>query len=162
MPEMEPRVRVGQPADFDAMLKFLVEMHDENGMAPLSLDLVVPRLQCLLASHRGIVGIIEAPDRNIAAAVGLIVANWWYSEEEHLEDVFTFVRPQYRHMRMARPLVEFAKVASRRLGMPLLMGVLTEERTEAKVRLYQRQLPLVGALFLYRPPPRAANATETN
>ncbi len=152
MIENEPRVRVGTPSDFNPMVQFLIEMHFENGMAPLSMEKMVPTLQCLLAQHNGIVGVIDGEGGEIAGAVGLLIAGWWYSEEKHLEDLFTFVRAPYRHMRMARPLLDFAKYASTRLSLPLLMGVLTEERAEAKVRLYQRQLPMVGALFLYRPP----------
>lgn len=148
-----PRVRVGKPADLSAMMDFLRDAHAENGMASLAEDRVEPVLQCALAQWRGIVGIIDAPDDRIGAAVGLLVGKWWYSNEEHLEDIFTFVRSDYRHMRMARPLLDFAKRAAKNLDMPLLMGVLSGERMAAKVRLFERKMPMAGALFLYRPDP---------
>lgn len=144
-------VRVGQPADFDAMMTFLRDAHAENGMAPIAEDRVAPVLQCALAQWRGIVGIVDAPDNRVAASVGLLIGKWWYSHEEHLEDIFTFVREDFRHMKMATPLLDFAKRAARNLEMPLLMGVLSNERTQAKVRLFERKLPIAGALFLYRP-----------
>ncbi|HQT62612.1 GNAT family N-acetyltransferase, partial [Acidiphilium sp.] len=156
-------VRVGQPSDLPAMMAFLRDAHAENGMAPIAEDRVEPVLQCALAQWRGIVGIVDAPDGKIAGAVGLLVGKWWYSHEEHLEDIFTFVREDYRHMKMARPLLDFAKRAARELEMPLLMGVLSTDRTQAKVRLFERKLPMAGALFLYRPdgaePPHAAPKT---
>lgn len=145
------KVRVGTPADFDRMMDFLRETHAENGMAPMSESRVRPVLQCALAQWRGIIGIVDGNDGSVAAAVGLLVGKWWYSEEEHLEDIFTYVREPYRHMKMARPLLDFSKRAAKELKMPLLMGVLSNERTKAKVALFERKLPMAGALFLYRP-----------
>lgn len=150
MSETQPKVRVGRPDDFDAMMVLLREMHADNGMAQLAEDKVVPLLQCALAQHRAVVGVIDGPD-GIAASVGLIIGQWWYSHDAHLEDCWNFVREPYRHMRFAQPLIEFSKKAANGMGLPLLMGIMTEKRVEAKVRLYERKLPLAGALFLYRP-----------
>ena len=38
----------------------------------------------------------------------------------------------------ARKLCEFSKMAAERLNMPLLIGVLSNHRTEGKVKLYER------------------------
>lgn len=145
-------VRIGQPADFDNMMVLLREMHAENGIAPLAEAKIIPPLQCALAQYHGLVGIIDGDDGDIAASVGLFTGEWWYSEDRHLEDRWNFVRAPYRSRRMARPLLEFSKQSAAALGLPLLMGVLSEARTEAKVALYKRQLPYAGAIFLWTPP----------
>jgi len=45
----------------------------------------------------------------------------------------------------------FAKHVSESLNLDLTIGVLSNARTEAKVRLYQRQFPQKGAFFVYSP-----------
>ena len=50
----------------------------------------------------------------------------------------------------ARRLCEFSKKVSNELGIPLIIGVLSNNRTEAKVRMYQRIFgEPSGAFFLY-------------
>lgn len=143
-------VRVATPADEPRLAELLRMMHQENGVAPLAEDLMQQAMRRGLSRDHAVVGVIEEGDR-LLASVGLFIGRWWYSHSEHLEDLWNFVHPDARRKPMARPLVEFAKSCADALEMPLLMGVLSDERTQAKVRLYQRQLPFVGAVFLYRP-----------
>lgn len=140
------------------MLEFLKLMHAENGIMPLAMERVIPVLQCGLARYQSLVGVIDGDDGDIAASVGLMIGQYWYSETQHLEDAWNFVRAEYRKRPMARPLIEFAKRAADGLDMPLLMGVLSETRTMAKVRLYERQLKFVGAIFTHHPHERTAEA----
>jgi len=41
------------------------------------------------------------------------------------------------------------KNLSDQLGIPLLTGIISKERTAAKIRLYDRMLPRIGAFYLY-------------
>jgi hypothetical protein len=69
-----------------------------------------------------------------------------------LEERAIFIPPEYRGVKggRARRLCEFAKQAAKAMEMPLLIGVLSNHRTEAKVRLYERQFGKpTGAFFLY-------------
>ena len=51
-----------------------------------------------------------------------------------------------------RKFCDFAKATSDRLGLPLVIGVLSDDRTVAKVRTYQKVFgPPAGAFFVYRP-----------
>lgn len=144
-------IEIATPHDFERMMTFLRSMHAENGMAPMSETLVSNALARGLSQDRAVVGVIRDGDK-IAASVGLFVGRWWYSEENHLEDLWLYVGENYRRKPFARPLIEFAKKTAATLELPLLMGVLSDERTEGKVRLYQRQLPYKGAIFLWNPP----------
>lgn len=147
---MSYTVRIATAADEAPLADLLRMMHRENGMSPLAEDLMMNALRRGLMRDQAIIGVIDE-DNRLAASVGLFVGNWWYSYDKHLEDLWNFVHPDYRRKPMARPLIEFAKGCAQALEMPLLMGVLSDERTAAKVRLYERQLPRVGGLFLYRP-----------
>jgi len=35
------------------------------------------------------------------------------------------------------------------MNLPLILGVVSNYRTEAKVKLYERQFPKAGAFFMY-------------
>lgn len=76
----------------------------------------------------------------------------WYSDTPVLEEKAIFIHPNYRSAKggRARRLCEFSKKASDQLEIPLIIGVLSNHRTEAKVRLYERQFGRPsGAFFLY-------------
>src|ERR1035437_6051671 len=97
----------------------------------------------------GILGAI-GPAGNIEALIFLMVSTFWYSDDAHLEEIFTYVSPQYRKSRNAVELMHFAKWCVDQSGLPLVIGVLSNERTEGKVRLYQRQFDKpMGNFFMY-------------
>jgi hypothetical protein len=76
----------------------------------------------------------------------------WYSDDRILEEKALFIHPEYRSAKggRARRLCEFAKRAAEQLEMPLLIGVLSNNRTVAKIRMYERQFGEPnGAFFLY-------------
>lgn len=151
------KIEIATTADFEPMMAFLRAMHAENGVAPMSDELVAQALNRGLQQDRALVGVVR-DGAKIAASVGLFIGRWWYSEEHHLEDFWLYVGEDYRRQPLAKPLINFAKDTSSYLGLPLLMGVLSSERTEGKVRLYQRQLPFAGAIFLWAPQASGAEA----
>lgn len=145
-------VRIGSPLDHQKMISFLREMHRENGIVSMDDKTVEATLACGLARHHAIVGIVDGDNDEIAASVGLFVNRLWYAQSNHLEDRWVFVMPPYRRQPLARPLLEFAKRAAVALRLPLLIAVLSEESTLAKVRLYEREFSKMrGAVFLYQP-----------
>jgi hypothetical protein len=66
----------------------------------------------------------------------------WYGQGDDpvLEERIVFVKKEFRAAKggRARKLCEFAKQSAERLGLPLMIGILSTERTEGKVRLYRR------------------------
>jgi len=107
-----------------------------------------------LARDKSIIGIVEE-DGIIKASIGLFIWSWWYSDSVHLEDFWNFVHPEYRKSTHAKTLLSFARKASDDLSIQLLIGILSSERTAAKVRLYENEFgPSMGAGFVY-PNPRA-------
>ena len=141
-------VKLALPSDEGPLMELLRQMWKENGLASLDEDRVRHFLHRGIARDKAIIGVIRGPD-TIEASVGLFVGTWWYSTENHIEDLFSYVATPYRRSTHAKSLIEFAKNCSMQLGMPLLMGVLSSDRTAAKVKLYERMLPKLGALFVY-------------
>jgi len=67
----------------------------------------------------------------------------------HLEELLVFVDPECRKSRHAVALVGWMKGLADDLKIPLLTGIISKDRTAAKIRLYDRMLPRIGAFYLY-------------
>jgi GNAT superfamily N-acetyltransferase len=144
-------VRVAGPQDYEGIMRLGRMVWHENGVFGLNEEKAANSLLPLLFKDGGIVGVI-GPSDNPEAAVVLRIANYWYADESFLEEVCVFVHPNFRSAKggRARHLVEFAKRVADDIGMPLMIGVLSNTRTEAKMRLYERQFGKPsGVYFLY-------------
>jgi hypothetical protein len=113
---------------------------------------VLEQIWAALNRDRGLCGVIGPTGGQVEGAILLRITDLWYSDVPVLEEKGLFLAPEFRSAKggRARRLCEFAKVAADTLGIPLIIGVLSNSRTEAKVRLYKRQFgEPTGAFFLY-------------
>ena len=83
--------------------------------------------------------------------IGIQLDQPWYSSDWMLVELFNFVHPAHRRSTHAKSLIGHAKGYADQLGIPLVIGIISNHRTEAKVRLYRRMLPKAGEFFTYRP-----------
>jgi GNAT superfamily N-acetyltransferase len=131
------------------MLSLCHELHQDNGLFEMEDAKVREMLDRAYNRQGGVIGIIDG-DGEIAGAIYMTISSMWYRSPEHLEELFNFVRPKYRNTKAAKALVQFAKTCSDKTGLPLMIGVVTNKRLEAKVRLYRQELGMpAGAFFLY-------------
>ena len=147
-----PAVRVGTPDDLDGMMRLALNATQENAFIEPDISKLLHTMWGALTRQNGIVGIIGRPGDTFQGAILLVFGELWYSREPVLEERAVFVAPEYRNAKggRARKLCEFAKTASEQLGIPLSIGVLSNSRTEAKVRLYERMFgEPAGVYFLY-------------
>jgi GNAT superfamily N-acetyltransferase len=148
----ETPIRVGTPADVDDIMELALAACKENGFVNPNPIKLLEQIWPALNRDHGIIGVIGEPGQKAEGAILLRVVSMWYSDEQILEEKAIFIHPDYRSAKggRARRLCEFAKHISDELGIPLLIGVLSNDRTEAKVRLYERQFGRpTGAFFLY-------------
>lgn len=148
----ELSVRVGTPADVDDIMSLALSACDENGFVEPDPVRLLTEIWPALNLDDGVIGIIGKNGQKPEGAILLRVVTMWYSNHQILEEKAVFIDPQYRSAKggRARYLCEFAKKVADSLGLPLLIGVLSNQRTEGKVRLYERQFgPPSGAFFLY-------------
>ena len=149
---MEPTIRLGTPADEDAMLKLALAAWEENGIKDVNPEKMLGMIKPALYLWQGLVGIIGEPRGKIEGAVLLRMTQMWYSDAWMLEEKAIFVDPEFRSAKggRARRLCDFSKKVADELNLPLIIGVLSNHRTEAKVKLYERSFgPPAGAFFLY-------------
>lgn len=149
--EEKVHVRTAVPEDEEGIMELARLVNNENGVFKMNEDKVRGMVRPSLYLSGGIMGVIGPKDR-IEGLVLLRVSQYWYSDAAFLEEMCVYVHPEYRAAKggRARKLVEFAKQASERLGLPLMIGILSNSRTDAKTRLYERQFGApAGAFFLY-------------
>ncbi len=154
---MTSLVRPATPEDYDEIWKLFRLLHQENGVFDLSeakLDWILKRvlLPQLIPQDdtglRGYMGVIGPPGA-LEAFILMIVASYWYSDQLHLEELATFVHPNHRRSKHAHALLNYSKRMSDVINIPLLIGIVSNQRTEAKVRLYRKHFTETGSFFLY-------------
>jgi ribosomal protein S18 acetylase RimI-like enzyme len=149
------KTRIAQPSDEPEILHLITLMHAESGWARLDIDCVRETLAKAFERRGGIITVIGPPGA-IRAMMYVWITHPWFSCENHLEELFCWVHPEHRRSDYSKLLIEEAKKYSDQISLqsgtkvPLLMGVLTNRRMAAKVRLYRRFFGLpVGAFFMH-------------
>lgn len=124
-------------------------LHKENGRFNMDDDYVLSIIQRATRQHNGIIGVVGERDK-LEGSICLLIDRFWYSRDLHLEELWNFVHPDHRRSQHAKTLIGYAKNCSLSLDLALVIGVMSDERTEAKVRLYERQLGKpAGAFFIF-------------
>ena len=143
-----PRVRLAVESDLNEILQLGRALHEENGLVGLDENLIRQAAEGAISGKDGIVGVIGKTP--IEAMIFLQLRRFWYSQSVHLEECLAYVLPAHRKSRNAIALIEFAKAASLKLGVPLLIGIVSNEKTAQKIKLYERRLgKQAGAYFLF-------------
>lgn len=153
-------VRPAISRDEPELWRLLRLLWAENAMFPISDAKVQFYLDRLLhperiapddTGPRGFIGVIGAVGA-IEACIMLTLGSVWYSEEISLDEHFNFVDPAHRQSNHAKALISYACHCAEKIGIRLLIGVLSTKRTAAKVRLYERQLTPAGCFFIHPAP----------
>lgn len=146
------KIRIGVPSDMHDCMALALTACDENGFLNPDPAKLAREMWSALSLDNGIVGLIGQPGGKAEGIVLLRIGAMWYSSAVVVEEKAIFIHPDFRSAKggRGRKLCEFSKQVADKLGIPLIIGVLSNERTEAKVRMYQRILGKpAGAFFLY-------------
>lgn len=146
-------VREGVVEDFNELMRLTMDATRENAFVEPNEMMLAQHMYAALSKQMGVAGVIGgAPGEPLEAAIVLRIGPVWYSSEPILEEKAIYVAPEFRSAKggRARKLAEWAKNISKKLGIPLAIGVLSNTRTEAKIRLYERVFGApAGVYFLY-------------
>ena len=153
-------VRIATMEDYPEITRLFLQYHNESAHFSLDykkIDWIVARLLNpeIIARDdigtRGVMGVI-GPVGALEGVVAVIISTPWYSSQRVLNDLALYVDPHYRASSHAKAMIEWMKEQSRVTNIPLISGVVATERTEAKVRLFRRQMPVkMGEYFYYDP-----------
>ncbi len=152
-------VRIAGPGDYHECWRLFLMGHKENGLFPLAPDKVEFFIKRLLWPE-----LIHPDDTGVRGAIGVIgtigsleglcvvtIGSYWYSHAMHLEEFIVYVDPEHRKTNHAHAFLQWMKDQVEITKIPLVTGVISTSRTEAKCRLYRRMLPKVGEFFLFSP-----------
>lgn len=152
-------VRIAKPDDKMEIWRLCLNHHNENGVFPLAPEkvdffinrvLYADRIPPNDTGARGVIGVI-GPRGSLEAIAFLLLSECWYTRQRHIEELMVYVDAEYRHSDHAKALLQWMRDQSQNTGLPLLSGVMSNHRTEAKCRLYRRAFPKVGELFMLSP-----------
>ncbi len=152
MSDLVAPVLTGSTEDFDQVMGLAMGACEENAFIRPAVEKIAQEIWSALAMDRGLCGVIKNGQGLIEGAVLLRIGDMWYSEQQVVEERGVYVHPDFRAAKggRARKLCEFSKHVSDSLGIPLIIGVLSNSRTEAKMRLYERMFGKpAGGFFLY-------------
>jgi len=148
-------VRLALPEDATEIWRLFLQGHNENGLFTLAPEKVQWFLARVLrpdlifegdTGPRGVIGVI-GPVGKLEALVFLMLGSYWYTNDMHLEEYLIYTDPEHRKSHHVQALVQWMKDQVTTTGLPLLTGIISNVRTEAKCRLYRRMLPKVGEFF---------------
>lgn len=148
----EPFVRLGTAEDMEAVMGLMKLATEENAFIKPSTPKIAIATWGCLTRQNALAGIATLDGIGVHGCIMLTIGENIYSEERFLQEQIVFVHPDCRSMKYAlgKRLVNFGKHAADELGMPLLIGVLSNKRTAGKTRMYERLIgPPAGAFFLY-------------
>jgi hypothetical protein len=141
-------VRIATIGDEEAIFELCKKLHDENGLFEMDAESVLRVIKIACKGEGGIIGVIDG-ENGLEGIIGLILDRFWYANEWFLCELFNFVPAEFRKSTRAKSMLSFAKDCSNKMKVPLVIGIVSNIRTEAKVKLYERQLPKAGAFFVY-------------
>lgn len=94
--------------------------------------------------------ILAMRNNRAIGSIGLFPAQWWFGDGWFLFDRWTVVHPQYRKSRAFELAVRMAKDFADRAKTPLVLSVLSEERSvDRKDALLSRHATYMGGVYGY-------------
>lgn len=145
---MPLEVRMAEPADRQPLWELMIMLHGENGLfsvSPTKVDAMLDRYYNRQGALVGVIGDVGSP----VAAIYLEITQAVYSDDYMLCEQFNFVHPDHRRSSYAKQLIAYAKRCSDGLTLPLMVGILSNKRTEAKMVLYDKWLTRAGGYYIY-------------
>ena len=148
-PWPQKRIRFARMDELEQLIVLCRRLAQENAIGPMKESMVRAHIERSIRRDGGFIGVIGDEGR-IEGAMCLKFGHMWYSDDLWwVEDLFHFVLPEYRTSNNASELLDWALWWKEQLKIPLMLGIVSNERTEAKIALYRRKLgPMSGALFL--------------
>jgi len=139
---LDPRnvVRLATPDDAEQLWELCQVMHQEHSFHafPLSEERVRTELEASINRQDGLIGVIGSEAVEAAAWLWYGPADW-YTDVQALSERMVCVHPAYRRGTFhIRNILAWIDAATEHIG-PMVVGVISNKRTSAKVRLYRRR-----------------------
>lgn len=160
IPGAPENVRIATRDDEAEIFSLLMALNADNsfGITPRPSDIDA-------AIHAGtrngketgvFIGVIDGDHGDLAASACLVPNSWWYCKSQwYLNELWVFVRPEYRTRGayfddLFRFMIACQRLAEQSTGTkwPLVTSVSSLKRLPSKMRLWSRYGRLVGGIYL--------------
>jgi len=143
-------VRIATGDEEEDIVRICKELHAENGQYfKLSEAKVRANLARAFNKKGAMLPAIGPPGR-IEALGYVSIEQFAWSDDWHLSEWFNYVLPDYRRSQHAKALLQWEKDAADMMGVVLWIGVVSDIRLAAKLRLYRR---IFGTGPVHKMPP---------
>lgn len=146
-----PDVRIAVPEDEPELLRLMRLACEEDAQHVISEEKVRAVVRLHFEKRGGMIGVVGDKGGELKGYLLMVVTPVWYSDEHQIQELSLFVAPEHRKSSYAKQFMAFGKCVAEGLHLDLTIGVFSNSRTEAKVRLYGRQFQQAGAFFMYKP-----------
>lgn len=152
-------VRLATAEDHTEIWRLFLSGFKENGLfalAPEKVDWFINRairpeiIPAWDDGIRGVIGVI-GPVGNLEGIVFLVLGEYWYTKDKHIEEFIVFTDPEHRKSRHVDALHAWMKEQVEATNLPLVTGIMSNQRVEAKCRLYRRKFTKIGEFFYLGP-----------
>lgn len=162
MSDRPDNVRMAVRTDEDPLYDLLLALEDDNSFGiPYDEKRVRAAIERGTRQQGSIIGVIdgrrgevgEEHPPELAASICLTLNQFWYSEIWMLQEIWVFVRPEYRHNHFERDLFQFARWCKEEMSRQngentlLVSSVSSPTRLPAKLRLWSRYGKQIGGIF---------------
>jgi hypothetical protein len=148
MPQSLPTVRIADPDEEDDLMAMCRRLHVENGLFSFNDDKVREVIRRCPAN--GVVIGVIGEKHHLEASICLMVADFYYTDDLHLAELWNYVEPEFRRSRNAEALLRYGMTVAEKMEKPFFTGIITNKQMSGKVRQYRRLLGYpVGAFFVH-------------
>jgi hypothetical protein len=131
-------IRIAGGDEEEDIFRLCRELHKENGKYfRFSEEKVRANLRRAFNKQRAMIPVI-GPKGGIEALGYVSIEQFAWSDDWHLSEWFNFVLPDFRKSQHAKSLLVWEKDAADQMGIVLFIGVVSDVRLAAKLRLYRR------------------------
>lgn len=135
------------PKDFEAVCDLAFELYrnTENGLPEVDRFKVVNRLYTAFLD--------EAPcfvwkeDGKVVGACVLYHDSPWFSEEGYVSDLFTYVKPEYRSIKVWKAFNSACKEYGKLNNRKFVTTLVNPDQIDRKEKLYGRSMKKIGVMF---------------
>ena len=153
-------VRIARPEDHQELWRLFLHGYRENALFPIEPTKVdwfinraihpelIPEWDSGIRGTIGVIGQVGA----LEALVFVVLGEYWYTRHKHIEEFIVFTDPEHRKgSHHASALHEWMKNQVETTNLPLVTGIMSNVRTEAKCRLYRTRFTKIGEFFYLGP-----------
>lgn len=149
------KVRLAVPQDESGIMACLKLKNSEEGIFGYSERRTQETVHGVLHPNGSglspMIGVIGSSE-DIQATICLTLSQLFDTEEWHLGELWNYIRPDCRAKGHINGLLRFATECSDKVGIPLLSATVSNKRTAARARIYEKVMgPPIGAFFAYQP-----------